>query len=716
MTDKMMSFRDAALSSLIGIAIALIPFVLDKGAYLHDDAQAQFVPAFMAIGSALRHGTWPDLTLQIMAGGNLLGEYQYTLLNPISLAAYGLFSLFDNLDYVMAAVAVLHYAIMAPGVYYLARLAGARRSFAFLAVLTIATNGFLFYWYASDWPGAYMASAYFPWCAALLLCASKSRPAFAGAVVACYLAFSSGWPHVDIAVGLFALIVAVVATMRDGWRSALPALGAAGFAGLMAMPALLPLAALGAVASRVSAVYNDGYLVPNLFDVLNVSSGFHRPNMFAWFGYGRIGFPPNYVAWYVIPCLALFSDKRPSLRNPALVTILAFGAICLLASAGPAHLGPLRFPMRFVPFFQLAVTIGTCVLLSAVADERPSRRGFLYACGVILVLLLYTVQTDTHDALPEMAHAAMSVALVTFIVFVTKTMNRLALFTTASAVVLVFLVEHIVWPSNPSTADWGLYPRHFRVVDLAAVPRSYEFFAATLAGGAAALRQSESEPPQRIGFGNVSLLEGYAGVNGYSPIGNRGLARELCVSAHGIICREGATRILARDPATGAPFADLLRVDRITSVSGDLLDAVAAAAGPPWHRENDRTTVTFERGLPNADLPGTVSYVSPGLTVAAARPATVHDETLRVGARDKAAGTIIFARIDWPGYRATFDGRPIHVAAHANFLVSVRVPPGPNAGVLDLQYRPPHWRASWLLAALGLAGTVLGALRIRRRR
>src|SRR3712207_8168353 len=48
----------------------------------------QHMPTFLHIGRLLRAGEPPFLTLATFTSGNLLGEYQFAVLNPVSLALY----------------------------------------------------------------------------------------------------------------------------------------------------------------------------------------------------------------------------------------------------------------------------------------------------------------------------------------------------------------------------------------------------------------------------------------------------------------------------------------------------------------------------------------------------------------------------------------------------------------------------------------------------
>jgi uncharacterized membrane protein YfhO len=81
-------------------------------------------------------------------------------------------------------------------------------------------------------------------------------------------------------------------------------------------------------------------------------------------------------------------------------------------------------------------------------------------------------------------------------------------------------------------------------------------------------------------------------------------------------------------------------------------------------------------------------------------------------------GRVVFARLGWPGYRATLNGRDLPIDVVAKTFVSVDIPAGTKNTELELTWRPPGWKlgcGAVLLGLLGAGGLQWMYLRGRRR-
>ena len=112
---------------------------------------------------------------------------------------------------------------------------------------------------------------------------------------------------------------------------------------------------------------------------------------------------------------------------------------------------------------------------------------------------------------------------------------------------------------------------------------------------------------------------------------------------------------------------------------------------------------------PTAAVSGDVTVVSASSTD------TSESVVVRTGAD---VGALQFARLAWPGYTATLDGRPVEVARNGQGLIAISGPPGVQEGVLALDFWPPGYDVGIPLllagAAMALALAVADATRGRR--
>jgi hypothetical protein len=208
-----------------------------------------------------------------------------------------------------------------------------------------------------------------------------------------------------------------------------------------------------------------------------------------------------------------------------------------------------------------------------------------------------------------------------------------------------------------------------------------------------------ARPAGDLLFGNETLMSGHESIVRYSGMGFAEFVDALCMDYRGQVCPEALDRALRPAGATGVPLVDLLRVQTLV-IDARLLPG--PAAGPPpdgWSvaaRDDLRTVWVRD---PTVGYDGRLSWVSPGVEVLSDAGTGVREEVRFQAAR---AGTLVFARLTWPGYTATLDGRPVRVLDGPAGLLTVEVPAGRH--VLEVDFRSPG--SSVGTAALGVATLV----------
>src|SRR5674476_1291675 len=74
--------------------------------------------------------------------------------------------------------------------------------------------------------------------------------------------------------------------------------------------------------------------------------------------------PVSYIAWFILPVLAFVDWGRARRLIRELAGPLMILVVMLVVTAGPSHLGPIRWPARMLPFVAAAVLVLIGVLLS----------------------------------------------------------------------------------------------------------------------------------------------------------------------------------------------------------------------------------------------------------------------------------------------------------------------------------------------------------------
>lgn len=685
------SLKGVFCSILIGAVVAAINVWLNPGAFYIDDMQAQYVPALMSIAETMRvEHSIPVLTLHNWYGGNLISEYQYALYNPISLLLIYCMPFLGGLAAAAALLGISYTAIASGGVYLLARCFGVSRAFAYIAVFALATNNYVFYWFSSTWLPGLVSLAFLVWAMAFALTAHQGRLQFLACVVSVWLVATAGYPYAVAVLCLFVLILSIVRVFHKEWSTAFPAMLALVLGILAAAPAILPLFAVGAFSARPEGVYNNGFLVPSLNDVISFANPAYRGHMLAWGGYQIVLTPIFYMGWFVLPMLALLSVRL--LRGSNAILLLVLAVVTLVLSLGPEQVGPMRFSFRMVPYFHIFTIILALLLFSDIGSQVSPRRSFLLYAGLMFLSLIMPLQSDPRHWRLVLGWWAVLSVYGYLVFFRFRLSSRALSVLTISMILAIFIATRIETPKNTNVADWGFFSKPRTEIDLTSVPGSY---AVHLTGGG---NFWDSARFDEMLFGQMGMILGQPTINGYSPIGHRVLADQFCISVNGLICPRIVDKLLQREDGAGVPFAELMRVDSIIVERGGYLDHVQQLDLGRFRLSEERQrSVKYRQELPNAGLPGSVSWPVAGMKMAASGVPTAEHESIQITDRREGATRIIFARTWWPGYHATFNGQDVPVEAYSGFLVSVVLPDDRSSGKLSLAYVPAGHSMGWAI-------------------
>jgi len=690
------------------------------------------MPVISAVGHSLIGGHWPALTLQMQNGGALLAEYQYGLLNPVSLASYAAITQIRDLSLAAAALAIFHLSMLSCGTYVLATSCSASRPDSLAAACAFSTSNFIYYWFSSSWFPGLVSLAWFVWAAAFLIRADGSRGHWIAGVGFVFLTVTSGWPQTDLVLALVAVAAAWVHWRTAGPRAAVGVAVTMAVGCLIAAPAIFPLLGTTPIAARQSGIENSNNLAVDLYSLLAVSSPFHFGHFVLWGKEDVIKNPLFFAGWYLLPVLPLLAWTRLN-RPSALITALGGVALVLLvAIQGPELLGPVRLPFRYIPFLHLVLLLLFAAVVSETGLSPPTKKTIFASLAVVAFAFLAATQVQPGFWFLSLAGSGL---VAVFTLLIARSAN-LAPWGRSGAMILgtlaIFAITRALFPANLNQPDWGLKSSERSLAPLDEVPKSYSFYL----GPVQVFKDGDPGVPL---FGAMPLLVGQPTVSGYSPIGQGGFKKALCVETHGAVCADAGEHLLTRTKALPA-LADLLRIDRIVAYRGHGFPAEfeSVLRHPDWLSiddrglpvaaeelldkdwqlvTEDRLTRTYARRKPVRWPSGSLAWTSPGLTAATVGIPRAREERIAISARSGSRDEIIFSRLAWPGYRATFGGRPARIAVRDDFLLAIELPEGRQIGTLTLRYDPPLLGpglfaafAGALIALVGLFGRARQAL------
>ncbi|MFB9906415.1 hypothetical protein [Allokutzneria oryzae] len=711
--------------------LSQIPTLTNRVFYFWDDSAAQFLPMWYRLGQRLMAGDFPLLLdTEAWIGGNLTAEAMFGVWNPVNLVNYLLVANFDDLATAGAVVKAEFLVILALGVYLLAREYGASRWAASAVAVALPFSGFTLYFEASIWIAGLMAFAWVPhfWWAARKMARGRIStiwPFLLGA-----LCVTVGNPYGLLGIGLVLLVLLIefkVGGTVKGAFTRLFLLGAT--VGGVALLVFLPLLGNSGVSWRNSKeLFNNTQLVPSLQDYLSSSLPSYVPDIHSFATVSvRMTFPAMYLAWFVVPLLAWLDWSVLRRGWKQLLGVLVIGGVYLVATVGPSNFWMFRWPLRLVEYFYLAVMVLFAVLLSAGLKLDHVRRRAWITVGALAVTAYLSFASWPKIAAWHIVAVLLLGVLVALAVIAFRNGGSRPLVAVLHVGTAAALALQVVWfPMNRDVAPYNFPSSVAELKTFAArYPGTMVQVAdrdPVIARGKGQFLEPDPEVWRDLLFGNVYRVAGVDTTTAYSGMGFKPFHKALCLNDYGgSKVREcpGDTfgNLWAPTVGGGPPLADLIKA-RTVVVQRAMIDTPQVPPGWKVAERTDYVTVLRrERDVPTWGA-GRLSHVTPGTKVTNDTMPAQHEESV-VFERATAKGPIslTFARLNWPGYKATVDGRPVGVRNGPGGLVTVDLPENLSGGKVALTWTPPGLWIGLTGALAGLVGALLlSAFQWRRRR
>lgn len=743
----------AGLVVLFGLSFLLV----DPRFFWHDDFQLNYLPGYCDMARAWQAGEFPLLSAYSWHGGALAGEYQYGVFSVfVTACTLAVFSLGLSLPSAAAAIALVHFAVLAAGVFRLVRRLGLSIDLSLLAVLIASLNGWIFMWGGMVWIPALVSFAWLPWFWWALDRSFEGRAGLASCVPAglfLYLLIAAGWPFTVLMAGLLSVWLLLRSWCSGRPWGAIGPLLAAWAVGLgLSAPAWLMLVEFTRETYRgqLPAELTREWVVPIgslpglVFPPLIV---FWKKFGFAWQAHVNAdlsgGFVPLSILGAATACLG-----RSLLRR--LRWELGLCGLVLFLAVNPG-LGSFRWSFRWLPFFFLLLGLAAAQALALLRERQTSPAPedakesvqLLSNAGIwatFLVLVVWTrallMGLDTTNLTYAYGLLAVLLSLMWAVV------DSRAALTSPLRIGMPCLVLlatswylHARAPMNLEVPTWGIDEQVRQ-----AAPLDPQVRYLGVSTWHPDVWDGQEGSGEQLYPGNASLYTGVEFINGYSPIQPLGLMAVFEFEIHGCPTRtaclqaltgdagaDGLLQLMAVDglvvseqfacywpdlEANGwAPVADVKqgrvfhrngppspRVRSLTSVqrcgdAGEVLDALR-------RRENGPVPLLL-LGEGGSEGPQPASFARACITP---RSESRHRVEVEVSSPD-GESLVLFSRPWYPGYRAMLNGKPLPVAQLNLLMPAVRLPAGAE-GTLVLEYRPRALVVGSSLAGATAAGVV----------
>lgn len=708
----------AWLGATVAVAFlgSLIPLITNNRFYYYDDTQAGAFGIWFEIGTKLSAGEWPLFSDSAWGAGNYAAEGQWGIWNPLILLIGWLASRSANIVVFSTILKISFLCLLAAGTFLLARSYKARPEWSAIAGVAVTLTGFTVYIDAASWVTGLMVFSLLPltwW--GLRRMAFQERNPFP-ALAPAYVLITIGYVH-----GTLMLVIVFVGLLLEAWlngrrRAALRLLFAGLVCGLIATAVYLPGVLTAPVTARSGGIANSGFLTPDLTGMYTAWVPGSLPQVTGWWG-GFATVPLLYVAWF-LPALAVVDYARVRAAGRETTALWVVGALSLALTLAPSDLGPLRFPIRIMPYVSLTVLLVLAVMVSRFRVPTLSR-GRIAATAAIVLSGLYLAWSQYPSFRVAALFGFLALGGIVGLLVVLYSRRLHSRFRSpgalAGGVLLVSMViaagQHVAFKSSPLP--------DYRMPDS---PGSYSSQLPEAQGGTFIVGDPTKLGPEiwnETLASNAWYLNSAEVQNLYTPIMFAKYAEDLCISSHGWSCPAAAGKLFETDPATGRVLADLLSVDTV-QILRDPADPQAAAAfnGPPpsgWHEAGrSADSVVWVRDQPLLNT-GHVVWTSEGTDVSVVSESS-QEVVLRVDRTTDAPAQAVFSRLAWPGYDA--DGATI-VAPLRGYLLQIEIPAGSAGTTVTVRFAPPGWPAvvgSITLAAGVTVAWSLAELILHRRR
>ncbi|ORI27250.1 hypothetical protein BJI47_02470 [Rhodococcus sp. 1168] len=698
----------AAVAAVVVLGYLLVLSVDPRFFYI-DDTESGAVPNWLQLGRIMREGQFPSLVLDQWMSGNYPVEGQGGLWNPVQMAINYLSPSIDNLALLATGVKLGFSIVLAWGVYRVALAYGSRPSWAAVAGASAPFVGFTLFFENTSWVTALIGTAWImnAWASSVSYARGRSGPIMP--FVFLYLAISVGYVHAAVMAGVVVGSVAIGEwVFQRQWRPALRVAGVGIAAASCGAITFLPGVLTSSVTWRSGeeGTFNDNFLTAPWSETLTASIPTSVTSIESWSGETTAS-PVTYIAWFLVPALAFVAWRRVPAALRELTAPLILLVFALVFTAGPSDIGPIRWPARILPFVAIVALILVATLVSRYGTLDKLRPRLLAASLLTVILVLRAGSSG-----PELfgRHVASGLLIAAFGAVALFLAHRFSTRATAALLLLTIapVAMYQVAAYDPPFAKWWL-----PTTQSEARSEFPQWEGETLQLGSRTLTETSADsaddprlPWHSQVYGNSAKVLGLDYVNAYTPVGYLDFANLLCLQHEGSTCPDAFRRLFQVEIYTGKTYADLMRLDRVVLQENQYPLANSQPAPPGWKwvtpptAEAERQTYVLERidGLIPEDIGRVVATVD-----ATAVPQSSSANSEKVNVSSPTGGSVVFARLAWPGYSATLNGEPLQTKGLGDIFLYVDLPAGTDNADLSMSFRPPGQR----LGLVGVAGGVL---------
>lgn len=682
------------------LALAALRVAITPWFYFWDDTQLGAYGQWYELGRRLIDGSWTVLDPGAWQGGNLLAEGQWGLWSPLAwIIALGS-HVFSSAAVYATVVKVILLVLLCIGTFVLARDYGASAPWAAVAAFGAAMGGQTAYMDSPSWVTGLQSFALFTWTwwALRRYVRGRGRGRGRGGPLA-FLAAAYLLVTVGYVFGVIELVILFGLTLAEGfvahrWMGLRRPLIAGVYAGLLTIVVYLPGILTAPVTVRSEGgVRNDQFLNMDISDLLAASTSTGVTTVRGFWG-DVAPAPLQYITW-LLPLLLIFGAGLIR-RWRELLTVYGVLALTLALVLGPSEIGPLRYPVRMMPYVVLCVMILLAVLASRDWPRRVPTAGWAMVLAGAVGGAWFAWASVPENWSPVAQALAIQVGGIALLAWADRSRRPGARRWMVPGAALVMSIAVLV----PQAQNFPNSPLgNFNVPSTVA---AMEDVGAELPDGVFAVGdvyslRDRSDAYSEALIANLWYLAGRDAVGVYTVLPYRQFAADLCIDLRGATCPEALNALFDVSAEIPTPLVDDLAVNAVIVIPGPgLLTPPVAPEG--WTLETRDYTWLLRRDAP---LPpaGGIARMTSGMRMSEVTQSDTR-VSFRVDAVPQAGGQVVLSRLAWPGYAV--EGAFVSESSRG-YLFTIDVPPAAEGETVSIQFRPPGWQIE-LAAAILAAG------------
>ncbi|MFT4187477.1 MAG: hypothetical protein QM621_02715 [Aeromicrobium sp.] len=687
-----------AFSALAVLLIAATRVARTPKYFFWDDTQTGSFGQWYDVGRRVISGEWTILDPGSWQGGNFLAEQQWGLWSPLTWIVGAGSHLSDNPAIYATFVKIGFLLLLHSSTFGLARSYGVSAPWSAFAGVSSVTAGQTLYMDAPSWVTGLQGVSIFvlTWWMLRRHVEEGKNPLFY--FLSAFLLITLGYIFAVITlVFLFAaLILEALIVHRDKFRIfRIFLLGA--YSGLLTIFVYLPGILTSSVTVRSGkGIQNDQFLNLDLGDLATSPAVTGLTSVTGYWGTIAPA-PIQYLGWFI----PLFVILAPQFRHHwrTLLVIIAICAMTLIMILGPSIVGPLRFPARMLPYVSVYLALAFAILATKSWPRSPTRAQLAWPLALtsLSLWLSWSAQPDNMRWLAIGGFLQLLSIILVLNIGPRMTVRHAASWSAGTAI-LATIVLLAVQTQLARTSPLPDFQIPTSTDQIRSVQNNIDSGVFTV-GDIYAMKNDPSGWEETL-IANVWHVTDLDAAGVYTVLPHRGLSQRLCADARGATCPEAYSRLF-KERKDGSKLVDDMHINTVivvrdgTTSEGDPITAPELHEG--WEMQTGEHTWTVRRLNPLPPAGGITR--TDGVSVSDVKVSNTEVSFTVDSVDQESNGSIVFSRIDWPGYRVTGAN---HVDPTDDYLLTVHVGSKQVGERVTISFRPPGWRLELLSGILAL--------------